>query len=103
MTPQEFGRKIAAELRANPDHWTQNATSRDIHGVGYDTFVHPNAVCWCLEGFIHRDIQSCVQRADVYISIENILQFKEKIYEYNDHPDRTVGDIITFMDKLAKN
>lgn len=99
MTPQEFGQKIAAELRANPEHWTQKATSRNIQG--YETFVHSDAVCWCLEGFMHRDIQSCVQRADVYISIENILQFKEKIYEYNDAPERTVGDIITLMDKLA--
>lgn len=119
MTPQEFAKKIAAELREHPSAWTQYAAARTIEGrrTGSRTV---DANCWCLTGFIGREVLfprfSLTGIGDptgdriveaLILHMEPIGRVRDiraiEVILWNDAESRTVEEVIALLDKVAES
>lgn len=108
MKASEGLRQAAALLEA-PGAWTKHTSAKNIHG-------HPvgpcddSAVSFCSIGAMHRvfyadsaDYSNVVEefiKAKLFVS--NVLNFKEPISAWNDHPNRTQQEVIELFIKAAK-
>ena len=57
VLPSDWLAKIGKEVKAKPNRWTQMTFARDKKGNPVN-FWDPKATCWCIEGFIARDLDS---------------------------------------------
>lgn len=118
MTPKQFAKKLALELRKHPERWGQTFFATDAHGV-FTSPSSPTAVCWCLTGFIRRDIapEGLVSIQTPHAkAIADVLGIKPEsrayggieppsypgVVRWNDDPQRTVGEVIAMLDKVAE-
>lgn len=98
--PREIAADIARELREHPERWTKGRDARDREGRAVCP-TDPSAVCWCLIGH-------CDRRSDAYAYVE-FREIAKRFVEgrvltfWNDHPSRTVDDVIELCDKVAKS
>lgn len=106
LSPQQIAADIAAELRANPDHWMQGALLKQADGL---LVTYPKtdeelrgAVCWCLEGHIARRTgmdDSC----RVFEAFRDVAEAGDGLYRWNDAEDRTVDEVIALCDQVARS
>lgn len=98
MDIREIARSIADELREKPDHWTKGAYARDADGVPVP-LGSARSSCWCVRGHLAK------RGLDRYGSPEETAIEKltgiQCLVEFNDEPERTVGDIIALCEKVA--
>src|SRR6185312_2981382 len=94
--PVSIARRIAAELRAHPDHWGQEMVAQDSTGeeVEYD---EPTAVRWCLMGLVQK--HSGGRGAEALFQ-EAVLGKNQSFAEFNDSPSTTVDDVIALCESL---
>jgi len=108
---QSLAHRIATELRTHPEHWTQGEFARDAQGGKVD-YRSPAAVCWCLHGFIRRELAVPIggsTASEILSAFEQAAIGKPYIRDvsglgfvaWQDEQGRTVADIIAVCDLVA--
>lgn len=104
MTPKQFGKKIAAELKADPKRWIKGYLALDQNRSSA-LADSEHAVCWCLEGFVFREMPFDIEERVAFREAASRVLGDAKpdfgISSWNDAPERTVGDVINLLEKIA--
>jgi hypothetical protein len=103
-TPQEMARDMLRELTERQSAWTQHKIARDVHGdrVGPKS---PDAVCWCILGHINKrteTIMAADAAARAFMARLPKLWQSSDLCRWNDHPRRTVADVIALCERVAQ-
>ncbi len=79
--------------------WTQGAYARDAHDLPRDG-AHPDAVCWCMYGALHRAEGPELYRPDVRDLLSEIV--REPLDEWNDDEDRKHAEVLAAFDRAIE-
>jgi len=112
VTISETLAKLADELEAHPEHWTQGHYARDSRGVAV-TPDSREAVCWCMKGLFFREAAALLlpnYRVTWHVTslsdhVRSVLRrkgFLANVSAYNDNRDRTVTEVIETLREAAK-
>ena len=99
MTPQEIAKSIADELREHPERWTQQAAGRDADGSPTRS-DGPIAISWCLVGHFRK--RGLRDRELDLVGQFGFAHFSE-LTRWNDHPRRSIADVIALCDEVARS
>lgn len=99
MTPQEIAKSIADELREHPERWNQGSSGRTDQGWAVPA-RDPAAIKWCLMGHKVRRDESML--ATEFAVALGFASYNGLTY-WNDHPERTVADVIALCDKVSQS
>lgn len=110
LEAQGIARRIAAQLRAHPEHWTQGVPARDAQGTQV-AYSSPEAVCWCLQSLIVRELRRSARESFILDILSVFEEAIAKLYSpdgakighvrWQDQKERTVADIIAVCDLVA--
>lgn len=104
MLPETLAIAIEArKLLETPKAWTKGTYARDADGNKVSSY-DKNAVCWCLEGAIHKASDSLRGHStEIWDVMEKFLQDKYgylNIASYNDQTVREHSDVIQMLDSF---
>jgi hypothetical protein len=94
----------AKELISSPEHWCQEAYSRDINGVSCDR-KSPDVNSFCIIGAIFKATDEGViydEEIKVWNALNNIVG-DYAISTWNDKEGRTHDEVMALLDKAIEN
>lgn len=82
--------------------WTQGAFARDINGNEV-LELSPRACSYCLLGAIHVGVNNISIPPDLYHYIHSLVPEQIFVAKWNDTPNRTKEEVITFLDEVIES
>ena len=106
MSPETLAIAIEArKVLQSPKAWTKGTFARDADGNKVSSY-DKNAVCWCLEGAIHKASDSLRGHStEIWNVMDEFLKEKygySSMVAYNDHTLREHSDIVRMLDSFIK-
>lgn len=91
--------RIAAEITAYPQRWTQGATARAADGTPVSA-DDSRAVCWCALGFLRRETNYGSHVLKMRVAFGDITG--KGIATFNDRTGRSASEVAAVFAKLAQ-
>lgn len=85
------------ELFTGPEKWTQGTYARTRTGLSIGPECE-NAVCWCIEGALHRCYPNAIDAVPILHRLNN--RVVADIHVWNDDPTRTFAEVRALLLEL---
>lgn len=100
LKPSDFLIKIGKEVKQDPTRWTQLNFARRADGTPVTSW-EPSARCWCIEGFIERDLDQAPDevrgKVRKYLLASRHTLKRKTLHAYNDFELLTSSDFLSWL------